>query len=48
MIHPIHQTDTETIQRPDMDIRTVDEGKWLVLIHNEVKTTALQSGGFSG
>ena len=41
MIHPIHQTDTETIQRPDMDVRTADEGKWLVLIHNDDKTTPL-------
>ncbi len=41
MIYPIHQTDIETIQRPGIDIRTADEGKWLVLIHNDVKTTPL-------
>ena len=39
MIHPTHQTDIETIQRPDIDIRTADEGKWLILIHNDDVTT---------
>ena len=45
MTHPTHETDIETIQRPDIDIRTAGEEPWLVLIHNDDKTTPLQSSG---
>lgn len=37
--HPTHQTDIETIQRPDIDLRTAGEEPWLVLIHNDNITT---------
>jgi ATP-dependent Clp protease adaptor protein ClpS len=36
---PTHQTDIETIQRPDIDLRTAGEEPWLVLIHNDNITT---------
>lgn len=39
IVHPLHQIDIETIQRPDIDIRTEGEEPWLVLIHNDDVTT---------
>ncbi len=39
MTDPILQTDIETIQRLDVGIFATDEGKWLVLIHNDNVTT---------
>ncbi len=39
MTHLRLQTDIETIQRPDIGIFATDEGKWLVLIHNDDMTT---------
>jgi len=41
MTYSTHETDIETIQRPDIDLRTAGEEPWLVLIHNDVKTIPL-------